>query len=325
MNMTIFFEAVFRSCCSLIIAQGRATLAATIQIIVLLSKLALDPLMIFVFKAPINAMGLSESLISIIASVSLLIAAFCGKFSAKPKLTHFIKKFSSHFWDFLKLCIPVIFQITIGVVIPIMTSAILVKAAINEGHLTEFSTCFSAAGKVLTMLSAIMQGSISGLAPSGTYAFHKGNIKRMYKLAGCSIIMPAIIGVTVCILMVFFPKKILVIWISDNILEMAPYVAPKLSFLAFLEPITIITNQLLFIFKKKILVTIIPIVKAIFLLSSAAIFYWKYPAQPSKILFCYPIQDLSCLLMSIIFFVFTYRRAESYHTIVDNVNQPLVD
>lgn len=324
MNVCTFFDSTFNSCCSLMNAEGRASVTALIQAIELVAKILMDPLLIYGFKAPIEAMGLADSIPTIISSVTLITCTLLGKFSTKPKLSYFKTRFSHHFGELLKLCVPNICSMSLGVFCPIFVVSLVTKAATNIGKVTEVSTCYSSSGKVYTMLMIIIMSSLAGLAPSATWAFHKQDLKRMYKLAGCSTIIPLTICFVGCLTMIFFPKKILKIWISGETLDLAPKITPKIFYTFYLEPLSAILNNLLIIFKQKYLAIVPQVLKAVCLLTSAVFLYMMNKTKPENVLYCNAIQDTMNFTISMLCFIYTYKRADSLLSRIVQPDDPML-
>lgn len=293
-----------------LMAMGRAILSTIVQLIALGISLACDPLFIWVFKCKVSMMGVAYIAGPTIVCIVMLVLFIAGRFTVKPVWSAFKEKPSPVFWGMLKLSIPMVTMIAFSLMCPLIIVGLVTKASKNIHEDKTIPTIFATATKAYTVLLSCASGSLGGLTPAATWAFHKNNLKRLTALTFSAYILPYAVFAILWPLMVFFPKTVLKIWIDDpNMMQWVPSIAPVMFYSTLVDPINTSLMTLLIVMGSGGMAAIGLIVKNLMLLASGAALYGINKNSPRAVLFCYAFQDISYLICNAVCFVFAFRKS----------------
>ena len=323
-SFTLFI--LFQISVSTLMAEGKVVLTSIIQIAGLVTTIILDVLFIFGFKAPVWSLIFPFILPICITAIILNIRFFMGKETIQPRCSYIIEQNSRQFWKLMKLAIPGTLQIIINVCSPIITMSIISQAAAKINQATQVATVLNTTSKPYGMIILAIIGSVTGLTPSATYAFHKEDISRVKKLALSTLFLPALIIVALWPLMVFKPHMIMDIWISDpEMSEWIPKLTPKMFYTLPLSPISTILGSLIVVFGRSGLATLQCILKMVTTVSFAVILYNKFGTSPEKILFCNPTADIEDFICVLVCFLVALRNAKPILDSLKPIDDPLLN
>ena len=315
---------LFRLSIAALMAEGKAVLASIIQITGFAAIIVLDSLFIFVFKAPIWTLSFSFILSMGAIGIGLNIRFFMGKETIHPRCSYMIESNSPEFWNLLKLSIPGIFQIIVHVGCPIVTISTITKAAEKIKKSKQVATVLNTSAKPLKMIALPMAGSIMGLIPSATYAYHKGDIKRVKNLALSALFLPGIMVAALWPIMVFKPHLIMQIWISgSDMAEWISKITPKMFYTLPTIPISLIFGSLVVVFGRSGLATIQCIFAMATKIVSAFILFYLFSSSPEKVLFCNPIAETEDVICAVMLFLIAFKNAKQTNSSSKTLELPL--
>ncbi|EAY04629.1 hypothetical protein TVAG_473160 [Trichomonas vaginalis G3] len=307
-----FFSLNLTISASIVLACGRANWYSFINISALVISLGADPLFIYVFKAPIDFMGIAFILGPVSLSILLLILFSMNRFCISPNWKEIITKPSSQFWNLIYLSIPSTLSITLSSITPVVFSIFLKKSSEEIGYSTEICTVYSTTMKVYSMLIIAIQGGTSGIAPSVSYALHKGESKRLYRLFEFGHLIPMFTVFVISPIMIINPEIIIKIWIKDeNMLSFVNKISPIPFYTSFIEPFVQIVAPLVIVFGHYGLATIAPIVKASSLMIASVVMTKVVKTNSILVLYSLTIQDSLNFIASVFVMIYVLHEYKS--------------
>ena len=315
--ISIPFDMLFQLETAALMALGKATTVAIIQILSLVVSLVAESLFIFAFKTPMWALGITFVLGNITASIALLVYFFCGKETISFQVKYILKCVSPEFFQMLKLSVPGIIQIMAIITSPIIIATLLSHSAEGTAEGSLISTVYSVSYKPYQILVSTVVGAMSGLLPAATYALQKKDISRMRKLTISAMFLPYVVILVFWPLMVFKPDPIMDIWLDDaDLKELVPSITPKIFYAIVLEPISTLFCSLLVILGRYWLATSVYVVELVVLITVSLIYFFTNSSDPTQILYSYVFSDsVNCIYASILMFIcLKQMNSPSYNT-----------
>jgi len=296
----MIFISQFEIFSQVLMGEGKAYHYAISQIASLgVSLLIVDPIMIFLFKAPIWSLGFAFSSGQVLIGFILAFKFYQGKFTIQPRLSMLFQPFSKEMKSALKITVPYFLYYFAGFFPPLILMKFVMQSSKSIGLETIISGIMSASLKLYSFFSSISSGCLQGLPPSGSFAYTKKMYHRLVSLFKYSLIVPFLITSSVSLIMISFPKQIMSIWLSSpSSLEISKRFVPRMFYSFILLPFPSACNMFFLSMKKSGLGSINPIVQSTSLLIGSFVLYYSDPKDPFKTVLALACQDVAATIVS---------------------------
>ena len=212
-----FFTFLFMVICGLLQSEGHSIMFGIAQSSTLIINMILFcPLFLLVFKFGIWGASLATVISQLIVSVILAFLIFFGKFTVKPKLNMFIKKFSIETWEALKIGIASLLTYFAASLPEILLQKFLYTSA---KHIGEYDTIVKAWGVIVKLFQLVCgtdDAIAIGFLPAASYAYGARRYNRILRLFFHSCWIGIIIAIIYTLFLIFFPRQISTIWSNDS-------------------------------------------------------------------------------------------------------------
>ena len=311
-----FILGTYKCYGQVLIGIAKSTLGAVLELSALvISLFVADPIAMFGFHASPSILGICYFSGQMVMFIVLTICFFLGKFKVRPTFKMFISKPSSELWSAIKPAIPILVQLCLGILGPMVIVASLNKAAMNVSE--EFSeivaTVVTTASKLTILLTVMTQGSMFGLRSSGSWAFSRKKFIRLKKLAIYSLIFPYVILVILVPFLIAKPEWIMRIWLSnDKYHDAIKGIVPKEFYGTLLEPLNSLIFILLIILGYPMWSIIIFAGRSAVQVGFSILLYQHYPNNPYNIAYIYPIFMVAELIVAALVIIYPWRKQLSH-------------
>ncbi|OHT16174.1 hypothetical protein TRFO_41988 [Tritrichomonas foetus] len=325
--------SIFYSLCSALLGEAKAFLSAVFQLsAIVISLFIFDPIFIFWLKLPIWSVGFAVVSGPVILSFVLFSFYFFQskksnidsmenqnlyvndnkqksiakklihlKFVCKPTLSMIFKKFTFEILIVLKDSLPFVLTGFAGCFPPIFLVKYAILAGDNAGIGGAVNAVVSAAVQPYNVINTIVIGLVQGLAPPASYAHAKRMFSRLLKLLLYVLIVPFMVTIPVTPVFIFWPDKILKIWISGaDSLELSKAMVPPMFYTNWLFPISEALTGFLIATGSGALANVVPIARGVGMLAGTfGLYYASDKKSPGVVFMSFMTQDAGLLLSSI--------------------------
>ncbi|OHT07697.1 MatE family protein [Tritrichomonas foetus] len=308
---------IFLIGCGCLQAEGRSWLFSITQVVALvLNMCVFCPLFLLVFKFGIAGAAWATGFAELIPGVVIIILFYKGKFGIQPKWNEMLKKFSPHTYDALKIGLAQL-VLMLSFAIPGIIIRKLLGLACN-GDPVIFNNVmagYNAFNRFWTIEGAVPNAINIGFIPAASYAYGaKMNMRVVHLLIHASWI--AVLWCSLCMLLTLcWPKSIAGIFSSTpEYLYWSEIVIRNGNWATAIIEIPAIITSLLQAMKKGNQSTAISIIVQFLPLPIiAGALYASNKTDLGRIIYCYPIQAVFGVLVSIPFAYFALREVIRAH------------
>lgn len=178
---------LFLCCGGFLQGEGRTYVFAAMEIFSFILNMGVfDPLFLLGCKLEVMGAALSTLLSELIPGIILLILFFCGKFTAKPKLSGLFKKFSPHTWPALKVGISQLIA-NISFYLPTIVVRKLLGMSVTPEEYDSAFAGYNVTIRFSYLTNAIFIAINQGFLPAASYANGAKNPSRWLALAGHAV------------------------------------------------------------------------------------------------------------------------------------------
>lgn len=290
-----FFSFSFMCICGLLQSEGHSTVFGIAQSTTLLLNMALFcPLFLLVFKFGIWGASLATVISEFLVSLIFVIFIFKGKFTVKPKMSMFFKKFSSETFNALKIGLASLLTYFAIAIPEILLQKYLFTAAIHIDKYDAVIKVWGVIEKLFQFIGGANDSVMMSFLPSASFAFGANRFNRIIRLFFHSIWILVTINVLYSLIMVFFPRQICSIWDDDpDFLNLCGEMIPIVFYVTFLMPLEFIVPSAFQATQKAFLSTVIALITQIvpFPLFST-ILYFTNKNDPVRLMWTYALGDV---------------------------------
>lgn len=222
--------------------EGRSWLAGMFQIISLcLIMFVFDPLFLVYFKTGVWGASLATVVSQLIVTSMIYYYILSGHYSLKFEKSMFIRKFSPHTYDGLKVGMGA-FMLYLSSAIPgfVMQKYITLTAqAIDNVTSKAVLAMLDTFNKLYELGISITYAFDASFLPSASYAYGKRQYRRIHKLAGHTLWISIVPSVSFSVIVSIFARKIASLWsIDERYLYWAEQLFPIGYLTLFMWPIS---------------------------------------------------------------------------------------
>lgn len=290
-----FFTFLFQVICGLLQSEGHSILFGLAQSsTLLLNMVLLCPLFLLVFKFGIWGASLATVISQFIVSVVLAIFIFLGKFTLKPKLGMFCKKFSPETFKALKIGLASLLSYFAGSLPEILLQKFLYTAAHKIDDYDTIVTVWGVIVKLFQLVCGTDDAIAIGFLPAASYAFGAKRFNRILHLFFHSCWIGILIASIYSLVLVFFPRQIASIWSKNpDFLDKCQSMIPIVFFLSFLYPIQYTVPALLQAMQKVLLSTVMAFITEMLPLPVfSCILYFTDKENPVRLMWGYALANI---------------------------------
>jgi Na+-driven multidrug efflux pump len=158
--------------------EGRSFLFACMNLLAtVLNGVVLDPLLMLAIKLGIRGDALATIISEIIPLSVILFWYARGKFSVKPKIGLFLKKFSSCTLPALKVGISQLI-LNLSQLIPSIIIRKLISSASSAADYNDSMAAYNVLVRIFVFTNSVIIGLTMGFLPPAAYAYAQANFKR---------------------------------------------------------------------------------------------------------------------------------------------------
>ncbi|OHS99641.1 MatE family protein [Tritrichomonas foetus] len=305
-----FIKYTYLSLCGLLQAMGNSLVFGMAQVVsALLNMLVFDPLFLYGFKTGMVGVSFATVLSNLVPFIVLYIMLFAGKFCVKPSFKMYITKFSGHSFDALKVSTSQLIA-NLAVSIPDLILAKLVGQSAKEiNTYDETMAAWNIIERLDEFAMCVCHGLNQGFLPAASYAFGRGDMPRLSKMAIITTIIGTIWTSSCCIIITSMPRIIASIWGSDEkFLDIAEKVLILCFASCFLNQIILTTTATLQAMKN---VTLSIITSVLTMMIPVPLFgfilYMTNKKDPIRLIFAYICQDVWSITVVLIIIFWKLR------------------
>lgn len=306
-----FFTFLYMSACGLIQSEGRSVSFGIAQVVSLILDMAvLCPFLLLYLKTGIWGAPLATVISQAIVGIVLVILIFRGKYTIKPRMNMFIRKFSPESWASLKIGFASLVS-NFTVSLPeILLQKFLNMAAIAVGEYETVIQVWGVIEKLYQFVGGANDAFSIGFLPAASYAYGAHRYNRVLRLFMHTNWVTIFISVVYSIFMIFFPRQIASIWSKDQkFLEKCESMIPKVFYITVLFPIQYTVPSLLQSMQKVALSSIVAGVTSMLPIPLfSCILYYTDKKNPDRIMWTYCLSDIFASILCFLFIIPSLRK-----------------
>lgn len=301
-----FFTFLYMSSCGLIQSEGRSIAFGIAQVAsLILNMFVLCPLFLLYLKIGIWGASLATILSQAIVAIVLVILIFMGKFTVKPQLSMFFRRFSSESWKSLKIGFASLVS-NFTVSLPEILLQKFLNMAATAVH--EYDTVIKVWGvieKLYQFVGGANDAFSIGFLPAASYAYGSCRSNRLLRLFMHTNWITILISVIYSIFMIFFPREIASIWSKDkDFLDKCGSMIPKVFYMTALFPIQYTVPSFLQAMQKVAQSSLVAGVTSLLPIPLfSCVLYYTNKTNPDRIMWTYPLSDVFSSLLCFIFII----------------------
>ena len=203
----------YLSLCGLLQAMGNSVIYGICQVTsAILNMFCFDPLFLLGFKSGMWGASLATALSNLIPMICLYISLFRGKFTVKPKLNMYFKKFNPHSWKALRVSLSQLIANLASSLPILILSKLIAQSATNAGIYVDVMASTNVQNRLYVFAICICNGLNQGFLPAASFAFGSQRLNRFLRLFLITVGMGTIWTTFICILIESIPRQIASIW-----------------------------------------------------------------------------------------------------------------
>ncbi|OHT12427.1 MatE family protein [Tritrichomonas foetus] len=288
-----FIPILYLTFCGCLLAEGRTMIFGLLQTITLILNVVIfDPLLLLALRWGMLGNALATILAEGLPMIVIATLYFCGKFSVKPKIGDFFKKFSPHTWPALKVGFSQLFY-QLSLAVPgIVLRKFLGLSSTDETYI-DIVAGFNAQIRLYQIVFMVTAAVSMGFLPCASYAIGAQRYKRALKLlmhtcwvsfGWTALTMIGTVAVPRLVSMMFSN--------TEGYLNYATQFIRNSNVVAFVSPVALIIQALLQALQLGNAATIISIgTQLIPLPVFSAVLYYTNKHNPGRLLYAYAIQQ----------------------------------
>ena len=298
------------SLCGLLQAMGNTLVFGLLQAVsVMLNMLVFDPMLLLGFKMGMAGVSVAQVLSSLIPFIVLYSLLFAGKFCVKPSFSLYLNKFSPDSFDALRVSTSQLIANLATATPDLFFTKLIGQASKPIGCYVETMASWNVLVRLDEFAMCVCSGLNQGFLPAAAYAFGKGDLYRLSRMA--LITMGIGTGWTslCCILITTIPRQIASIWGNDEkFLDICSKFLVICFASCFLTQIILTTTALLQAIKMVLLSIITSILTMLIPVPLfGIILYMTDKTNPVRLIFAYIAQDIWSILVTITVLVWKLR------------------
>ena len=300
----------YLSLCGLLQAMGNSVIYGICQVTsAILNMACFDPLLLLGFKTGMWGASMATALSNLLPMLFLYISLFRGKFTVKPKLNMYFKKFNPHSWKALRVSLSQLIANLASSLPILILSKLIAQSATNAGTYVDMMAAWNVQNRLYAFAICICNGLNQGFLPAASFSFGCNRLNRFLKLYLITVGMGTIWTTLVCILIESIPRQIASIWgKGDGYLSLCSKML-RISFAGcFANQIILTTAASLQAMK---MVTLSIVTSVITMLIPIPVFafslYFTKKNDPIRLVFSFIGHDAWAILISIIVVIWKLR------------------
>lgn len=301
-----FFNFLYMSACGLIQSEGRSVDFGIAQVASLILDMAVFcPLFLLYFKTGVWGASLATVISQALVGITLVVLIFMGKYTIKPKMFMFCKKFSHESWVSLKIGFASLVS-NFTVSLPeILLQKFLNLAATAVGEYNTVIKVWGVIEKLYQFVGGANDAFSIGFLPAASYAYGAHRYNRLLHLFMHTNWVTILISVIYSIFMIFFPSEIASIWSKDkDFLEKCKSMIPKVFYMTALFPIQYTVPSFLQSMQKVAQSSLVAGITSLFPIPIfSCILYYTDKKNPDRIMWTYCLADLFASILCFIFVI----------------------
>lgn len=279
--------------------EGRTLLVGIISVCTLCASMFIfETLFLFAFKTGIVGAGVATVLGDTLPAIGLTVCYFLGKFSVKPHLSGFIKKFSPHTLPAMKVGLSQLVA-NLSMSVPGIVMRKLIGASCTEEQFNPAMAGYNMVFRYAMITNCVVIAVSMGYIPAASYAYASKRYKRFLRLTFHALWISQVWSLITNIPTWVCPREICKIFGSDpDYLSYAGPMVNKGNMLQFISYFRIITQgclQALQLGGQAMIITFCTQLLAIIVF--AFVLYYTNKHDPVRLCWCYPISYALGLVM----------------------------
>lgn len=305
-------SCIFLICCGCLQAEGRSWLFSITQIAALcLDMLVFCPLFLLVFKFGIAGAAIANGVSEFLPALVVIILYYKGKFGIKPEMKQFVSKISSHSYEALKLGMAqLVFQLSNSIPGIIVRKLFGLSCGNNENVFNNVMAAFNTFNRIWGIEGAVPNAINIGFIPAASYAFGAKRYKRIILLFIHALWISLLwCGLSMVLAMVFPVQISKMFSNTEDYLDWAKVIIRNGNLLTCICEAPGIIVSLLQAMKKGNQATFLSVLVELLPLPviSLALYFTDKHNIP-RLMYCYPIQILFGVVVSIPFVIVALRQ-----------------
>lgn len=301
-----FFNFLYMSACGLIQSEGRSVAFGVAQVVsLILNMVVFCPFFLLYLKTDIWGASLATVISQGIVGLVLVILIFMGKYTIKPKMIMFCRKFSPESWASLKIGFASLVS-NFTVSLPeILLQKFLNMAATAVGEYETVIKVWGVIEKLYQFVGGANDAFSIGFLPAASYAYGAHRYNRVLRLFMHTNWVTILISVVYSIFMIFFSAQISSIWDkNEDFLEKCESMIPKVFYITALFPIQYTVPALLQSMQKVALSSIVAGITSMLPIPLfSCILYYTDKKNPDRIMWTYCLSDVFASILCFIFII----------------------
>ena len=279
--------------------EGRTLLVGIISVCTLCcSMFVFETVFLFAFKSGIVGAGVATLLGDAIPAIGLTICYFVGKFSVKPHVSGFLKKFSPHSIPAMKVGLSQLVA-NLSISVPGIVMRKLIGASCTEEQFNPAMAGYNMVFRYAMITNCVVIAVSMGYIPAASYAYASKRYKRFLRLTFHALWISQVWSLITNIPTWVCPREICKIFGSDpDYLDYAGPMVNKGNMLQFISYFRIITQgclQALQLGGQAMFITLVT--QFIAIIAFAFVLYYTNKHDPVRLCWCYPISYAMGLVM----------------------------